>query len=238
MKLFLSPPFGNYINLPKTKSIKGSFTLRQRSGLFLQIITTLRYSFIYNGWINKIGLRNKGIDWAISKYKNTNHIISICILNEDEIEQFLKKIPDKMNLELNISCPNTDEDVINNNLNKFLNDQRKWCSIKLSPCTDMKLVDKYYTQGFRQFHCCNTIPIKEGGLSGVSLIPYTSKLIKQIKKNYPDSVIIAGGGIRNIETLNYYNSCGADHYSISSLLFNPLMFVSFYYNYLVSLNYK
>ena len=81
MTLFISPPFGNYINLPKTKSIKGSFTLTKRSGLLLQIMTTLRYSFKYKGWTNKIGLRNSGIDWAIHKYKNTNHIISICILH-------------------------------------------------------------------------------------------------------------------------------------------------------------
>ena len=138
-----------------------------------------------------------------------------------------------MNLELNISCPNTDEDVIHNNLNKFLNDKREWCSIKLSPSTNIKLIDTYYNQGFRHFHCCNTIPIKEGGLSGVSLIPYTSKLTKQIKKKYPDSIIIAGGGIRNMNTLNYYKSCGADHYSISTLLFNPFILSCFYYNYLM-----
>ena len=86
-------------------------------------------------------LFSEGVLHAIEN-KNTNHIVSICILNDAEIDKFLKKIPNKMNLELNISCPNTDEDVVNNNLNKFLNDQRDWCSIKLSPYTDMKLIDK------------------------------------------------------------------------------------------------
>ena len=75
--LFISPPFGNYIHLNNATSIKGSFTLHPRPGLLMQILKTLRYSYTYGGWVNKIGLRNKGIEWAINKYKNTNHIVSI-----------------------------------------------------------------------------------------------------------------------------------------------------------------
>ena len=80
MNLFISPPFGNYINLPYTRSIKGSFTLEPRPGLFSQIIKTLRYSFEHKGWINKIGLRNKGIDWAVDKYKNGYYLHYLLIL--------------------------------------------------------------------------------------------------------------------------------------------------------------
>ena len=46
--LFISPPFGNYIHLPNTMSIKGSYTLEPRSGLILQIMKTLRF-INYNG---------------------------------------------------------------------------------------------------------------------------------------------------------------------------------------------
>ena len=60
--LLISPPFGNYIRIPGSKSIKGSFTLNPRAGLVLQIVKTLRFSFEDNGWINKIGLRNKGLE--------------------------------------------------------------------------------------------------------------------------------------------------------------------------------
>lgn len=230
-KLIISPPFGNYIELPKCSSVKGSFTLNPREGLFKQIIKTLRYSFEKKGWINKIGLKNKGIKWAVDEYKDTNNIISIAIMEENEIEEFIKIIPNSMNLELNISCPNTDEHLINKNLDKFLNEKREWCSIKLSPYTDMDLIDEYYKLGFRKFHCCNTIPIKEGGLSGISLIPYTSKLTKQIKDKYPDCEVISGGGIRDIETLKNYKNKGASYYSISTLLFNPILFGLFYYDY-------
>ena len=65
--LFISPPFGNYISLQGTTSVKGSFTLEERTGLLKQIVSTLRYSFFYSGWVNKIGLRNKGIK-SIQEY--------------------------------------------------------------------------------------------------------------------------------------------------------------------------
>ena len=74
--LIISPPFGNYIELPKCKSVKGSFTLNPREGLIKQIFKTLRYSFKYGGWINKIGLRNMGLDYAIQNY-NKKDIIFI-----------------------------------------------------------------------------------------------------------------------------------------------------------------
>ena len=57
--LFISPPFGNYINLPFTTSIHGSFTNETREGLLKQILKTLRYSFENKVWINKIGLRKR-----------------------------------------------------------------------------------------------------------------------------------------------------------------------------------
>ena len=67
--LFISPPFGNYINLPNTTPIRGSFTLKERKGKWKQIFKTLRYIPHFNGWVNKIGLRNPGIDYAIKTYK-------------------------------------------------------------------------------------------------------------------------------------------------------------------------
>ena len=114
--LFINPPFGNYLNLPKTMQIKGSFTLHYRPGLISQIFKTLRYSNYYSGWINKIGLRNRGIDYAINQYYpntentvNSNKIVSIAILEPGDIEKMKKKIPDDMNIEINISCPNTEK---------------------------------------------------------------------------------------------------------------------------------
>ena len=230
--LFISPPFGNYINLPNTKSIKGSFTLLPRTGLLLQILKTLRYDFTNNGWINKIGLRNKGVDWAIKKYKNDKYaVVSIAIMDYNEIDILNKKIPKTMDLELNISCPNVKNNLIHDDLYKFLNNNRQWCCIKLSPLSDISLIDKYYKQGFRQFHCSNTLPTKYGGLSGISIQQYSFKLIQDIKSKYPDVEIIGGGGIITINDINQYKKYGANHYSISSIMFNPILFGLFYYNY-------
>ena len=83
--LFIGPPFGNYISLPNTISIKGSFTLEPREGLFMQILKTLRYSYHYKGWVNKIGLRNAGIDYAVASYNSE-------IQNETENKEVIYSI--------------------------------------------------------------------------------------------------------------------------------------------------
>jgi len=229
--LFISPPFGNYINLHKTISIRGSFTLHERPGKWPQIFKTLRYIPHLNGWVNKIGLRNPGIDYAIKTYKK-GEIISIAIMEEKEIKPIVDKIPDNMDIELNVSCPNTDKHMINKGLKVFLNKKRKWCIIKLPPLFFKEDVDRFYNEGFRQFHVSNTLPTKYGGLSGRTLIPYTYSNIGYIKKYYKDVVVIAGGGIRNMNDVKIYKCNGADHFSVSSLCFNPILFLKFYWDFM------
>ena len=104
---FINPPFGNYVNLPMCMPIKGSFTLYPRPGLIGQIFKTLRYDFNEGVWINKIGLRNPGLTHAINKYKKHKEIISIAIMDPREIKYIYNKIPDDMDIEINVSCPNT-----------------------------------------------------------------------------------------------------------------------------------
>ena len=94
--------------------------------------------------------------------------------------------------------------MISEGLKSFINPNRKWCIVKISPYASEKDIDLLYNTGFRQFHCCNTIPVKNGGLSGTSLIPYTKEKILYIKSKYPNCEIIAGGGIQNINILNMY----------------------------------
>ena len=62
---FISEPFGNYVKPKKAISVTGTWTLNPRSGRFLQIIKTLRYT--KQGWCNKLGLRNKGIKNGLLK---------------------------------------------------------------------------------------------------------------------------------------------------------------------------
>ena len=70
---------------------------------------------------------------SLFSFIHRNNIVSIAILNHDDIEHFLKKIPDDMNLEINISCPNTEDDLVKTDIQKFLNPNRKICSLKCSP---------------------------------------------------------------------------------------------------------
>jgi dihydroorotate dehydrogenase len=231
MVFFINPPFGNYVKLPHLIPIRGSFTLEPRSGLLWQIVKTLRFDFSRGVWINKIGLRNKGIDYAIKTYKHSEEIISIAILDEKEIPFFIEKIPVHMNLEINVSCPNTEHSMVSKGISVFLNPNREWCIVKLSPVIKFDEIDNLYNEGFRQFHCCNTYPTERGGMSGHVLYPYNARLIRYIREKYKDEcTIIAGGGIRGPSDISEYQKLGADHFGFSTVCFNPIRFAVRYYN--------
>lgn len=226
--LFINPPFGNYLEFTGALSIRGSFTLNPRPGLVGQILKTLRYDFERQGWVNKIGLRNPGIDYAIQKYQHDKRsIVSVAVLEHSEIPALVAKIPPSMNLEINVSCPNVDvreKERIDNALFRFLHTERTWCIVKLSPLVEPSLIDNYYEQGFRQFHCSNTVPLPNGGggLSGKEIMRYNEKIIPYIRETYPDTVIIAGGGVQTEADMRHYRALGADHCSCSTLFFNPI----------------
>ena len=92
----------------------------------------------------------------------------------------------------------------------------------MSPIVTEKEIDTYYNQGFRQFHCSNTIPVEKGGQSGKEIIKYNEETIPYIKETYKDTVVIGGGGIQDLQTIQKYKELGADHFSISTVLFNPI----------------
>ena len=73
--------FGNYINFPNTTSIRGSFTLNERPGKWLQIIKTLRYT--KTGWRNKLGLRNPGLRVGMLK-TNYDDCLSLAAINPQD----------------------------------------------------------------------------------------------------------------------------------------------------------
>lgn len=240
MIIFISPPFGNYFNYFKINSkhfeteiefipIKGSYTLENRPGLISQIFKTLRYSSVHNGWINKIGLRNKGIDFALHENIKTNlenkSILSVAILNIGEITKLVDKIPAETNIELNVSCPNVGNNLVDIDIEQFLNNKRKWCIVKLSPNVSKETIDYYYNKGFRQFHSSNTLPVKGGGLSGKTLVPYTLENTEYIKGKYKDAAIVCGGGITSVSDIKKYKENGGDYYSISTLCFSPYKFL-------------
>ena len=109
-KFFIAAPFGNYIKHKNAISIRGSFTPKYRKGLLKQILKTLRYDFNKNGWVNKLGLRNPGIINGLNKYNdNGREVLSIAAVEKNDWGMFLGLIPEYVNLELNLSCPNIDK---------------------------------------------------------------------------------------------------------------------------------
>ena len=164
--LFIAAPFGNYLKFPNTLSVVGTYTLHPRKGRLKQIIKTLRY-VPGDGWVNRLELRNPGIDFGLSKYKQLSEVLSITGLTEEEWFQLLEIVPHNVNLELNLSCPNIEENGIPFYIiKKFISKFREWMIVKISPLSSEWDIDKLVDMGFRQFHCCNTLPHYDGGLSG------------------------------------------------------------------------
>ena len=110
--LFISAPFGNYLTHKNATSVIGTFTLNKRSGLLMQMIKTLRYSFNDGCWYNALGLRNPGIIHGIGKYK-PNNILSIAAIDAGDWHELEHLIPKDIELELNISYEYRYDDHLN-----------------------------------------------------------------------------------------------------------------------------
>ncbi|MEE3234023.1 MAG: hypothetical protein VX294_07645 [Candidatus Latescibacterota bacterium] len=195
----------------------GTFTLHQRTGLLLQIVKTLRYSFREKCWYNALGLRNPGIHTGIGRYR-PNTIISIAAIEAADWELLAKRIPDNIPLELNISCPNIAH------FNDYTRDIGCFSSrnpiIKLSPNMALSDVDSLIDQGFSKFHAVNTLKTPKGARSGEILKEYSTKFITHIKNIDENNKVIAGGGITSIEDIKYYKDLGADAFSLGTVCFN------------------
>ncbi len=234
MKFFIAAPFGNYLKFKNNNNVipvTGTWTLDKRANFwkrFYKILTTLRYDFKQDGWVNKLGLPNPGIKIGMKK-NLSNEILSIAAIDRTDWLKLHEIVGDDINIEINLSCPNLDEKsnlFTSDDLRLFTlkkSKEKKWCIAKISPLTTLDEL-KYLINdlGFAQIHCCNTLPVKRGGLSGRSLKPYVVKLIKIIRENWGEKIeIIAGGGVNSIKDVHNYVSLGANHISIGTASFKP-----------------
>ena len=232
----ISPPFGTYISLPQATSVKGTFTAHKRKGKWLQIIKTLRK--VPGGWRNQIGLRNAGVRCCY--YTNVDPIYSFAAI--DSIEEWDKIIdsnmPFHMKAEINVSCPNAKHALpTKHNLYRFVINCRT-AIVKLPPNVDniLNIVDTAIEAGIDTFHCCNTLPSPQGGISGQQLKPYSLKIIELIKNRYPTASIIGGGGIYSVQDVKDYANAGAEHFSLATVWFTPWK-VKQIYDYIKSIEY-
>ncbi len=219
MKKFIAAPFGNYVKTKDTISVTGSWTVEKRTGRIKQVVKTLRYT--KRGWVNKIGLRNPGLEYGLKNH-NLNEVMSIAGINPNDWITFSEQIPKNYDLEINLSCPNI-EFHETSGIENFEIKNKRWFIGKISPLTTYDELEFYIEKfKFKQIHACNTLPVEKGGLSGKELIPYTEKFIKHIKKHYPSVAIIAGGGVQTKKDIENYINLGADHISLGTICFNPL----------------
>ena len=231
---FISAPFGNYIQSERTISVRGTFTLHPRGNRLWSVLSTLRYSRKHNGWVNKLGLPNPGLQKGLTSVSDNprDKVLSIAETERGDFQRMNHIIPLDQSLEINLSCPNIER--LNNingsstlpmdNARLFTRvKSRKWCIAKLSPLSSPEEIEFVIEElGFTQLHFSNTLPVNGGGLSGVTLQPLTMKLIDIVRERWGNRVeIIAGGGVRDFGGVSDYLAAGANHVSIGSVCFNP-----------------
>ena len=231
---FISAPFGNYIRSESTISVKGTFTLHPRGNRLWSVLTTLRYSRKHNGWVNKLGLPNPGLQKGLTSVSDNprDKVLSIAETERGDFQKMNHIIPLNQSLEINLSCPNIERlNNINGSSTLPMDDarlftrvkSRKWCIAKLSPLSSPEEIEFVIEElGFTQLHFSNTLPVNGGGLSGVTLKPLTMKLIDIVRERWGERIeIIAGGGVRDFGGVSDYLAAGANHVSLGSVCFNP-----------------
>lgn len=222
-RVIISPPFGRYIERPWATSVKGSYTFDRRNGLIRQALKTIRPT--RNGWINKIGLRNKGI-FCVYPWRD-DVIYSFAAYQESEelarIYNYISRcsfVPDNINVEINVSCPNIHGESVKFEHVKPFIDRYEWVSVKLPPTDEAYYwLDKLNGSGVVA-HLSNTIPTPKGGLSGHSIGVRNIPLIKYAKEN-TDLKVIAGGGVYSANDVDEYLNLGADYISLATVFFSP-----------------
>ena len=107
MKFFIAAPFGNYLKF-KNKNhvipVTGTWTLDKRANLlkrFFKIFTTLRYDFKKDGWVNKLGLPNPGIEIGMRKILS-GEILSIAAINRSDWLKLYEVIGNDISIEINL----------------------------------------------------------------------------------------------------------------------------------------
>lgn len=231
--LIISAPFGNYIQPPGTTPTLGTFTAARRGGVLnrvWRILLTVRYYRKAKAWVNKIGLRNPGIDWLVAKCKAgkvdaSDKLVSIHGFTAEDWYALLDKTaPLKpLAIELNMSCPNVGHISWPEDLFKRAHDTGVPIIVKIPPVNYDTMVEQAYSAGLRMLHCCNTLPNPGGGMSGKPLMAVALQCIQDLKRKpyFDELTIVGGGGIYNPEDVDAYADLGVKYAAIGTKVMNP-----------------
>lgn len=238
--LVISAPFGNYIQPAGATPTLGTFTALRRRGRLWRIIRTVRYHHGMRAWTNKIGLRNPGIDWLANevnagKKRVDAALVSIHGFDDDQWRTLLERAAAlrPLGIELNMSCPNVGH--VNWPADLFERAARVHAGgvgivVKLPPVNFETMVDQALSTGLRAFHCCNTLPVPAGGLSGKPLKPVALQCIEAItrlaRERGTEPLIIGGGGITTPADIDDYARLGATRFAIGTKAFDPRLLIS------------
>lgn len=226
--LVISAPFGNYVRPAGATPTLGTFTAERRRGRVWRIFKTLRYAPSMGAWVNKIGLRNPGVDWLVERVRAgkddvSNAIVSIHGFNEREWYTLIEKVAalQPLAIELNVSCPNVGEMSWPSELFERAVASGVRTIVKIPPVRYHAMVDAAVGAGVRTLHCCNTIPVPAGGMSGKPLLPVCLDVIAHVRAAQPEVEIIGGGGITRPGDVDLYADAGVRHAAVGCKALDP-----------------
>ncbi|MEM6506655.1 MAG: hypothetical protein AAF711_14560 [Planctomycetota bacterium] len=231
--LIISAPFGNYIQPGGTTPTLGTFTAARRGGVLnrvWRILLTVRYYPRMKAWVNKIGLRNPGIDWLVAKCSLgkidvSDKLVSIHGFTADDWYTLLEKTAalKPLAIELNMSCPNVGHIAWPPALFQRAYDTGIPIVVKIPPVNYDTMVEQAYAAGLRILHCCNTLPNPGGGMSGKPLMAVALQCIQDLQRKpyFEELTIIGGGGIYDAEDVDAYAELGVKHAAVGTKVMNP-----------------
>lgn len=229
--LILSAPFGNYIQPQGTTPTIGTYTALRRGGrpaAFGRAVLTMRYYRRMQAWVNRIGLRNPGIDSLLTGTwhgrPSTECILSVHGFSQSEWDLLLERAVQirPLALELNISCPNVGElswpttlfaDAVATGIPVI---------VKIPPVRFHAMAEAAIGAGVQWIHATNTLPVAKGGMSGAPLKPLSLDCVAWLRSQFgADLRIIGGGGIRCAQDVADFAEAGADRFAVGSYAVRP-----------------
>lgn len=230
----VSAPFGNYVQPAGTTATLGTFTAAPRGGRLWRIIKTVRYSFATKAWVNKIGLRNPGMGWLADHVKAgridvRDKLVSVHGFTPEDWATLLRQIAEvrPLGVELNMSCPNVGEIGCPPSLFADAVATGVPVVVKVPPVNYAELVRQAFDAGVRCFHCTNTLPVPQGGLSGAPLKPIALAVVREMRRLYGDAItIVGGGGVQKPEHIDEFVDAGANHVALGTITMNPVLLLT------------
>lgn len=213
----------------------------------------LAVRLIPDGVVNAVGLANKGIEWWCKKIGPTINSQKIPLVGSifgepKELAEMTLMLNDfdLVGLEINVSCPNTNTDILQNT-KKIIDScqvvrekSRLPLILKVSVIHDAKLIVKELGNSVEAFSI-NSVPweivfsntssplvsLDGGGVSGKVIQPYTWELVRKIVEI--TNVPVIGPSVWDFDDLEKVRNFGAKAISFGSIFlrypWRPTLFV-------------